>query len=206
MIVWGIAILIGAILAFAAAATVSPRPVPATPTAATAEPLLAFELDRLFRSDRTAAQVGNDTELRAQAARILTSGLGHAGMAPEDHAYLVRLVEARTGLPQPEAEARVQRAIDQAAKAIKRARTSAVILAFMTAASLMSELPQHGWGQPRVVNIAMGQSTTYFGGAVRWIEGFSFNRSQGPYAVGLGIFLPLAHPTERAPARRGDRS
>ena len=137
LIVWGIAILIGAILAFAAAATVSPRPVPTTPTAATAEPLLAFELDRLFRSDRTAAQAGNDTEVRAQAARILTSGLGHAGMAPEDHAYLVRLVETRTGLPQPEAEARVQRAIDQAAKAIKRARTSAVILAFMTAASLM---------------------------------------------------------------------
>ena len=137
LIVWGIAILIGAILTLAAAATLSPRPVPTTPTAATSEPLLAFELDRLFRSDRPALQAGNDTEIRAQAARILTSGLGHAGMAPEDHAYLVRLVEVRTGLPQPEAEARVQRAITQAAEAIKRARTSAVILAFMTAASLM---------------------------------------------------------------------
>ncbi len=135
--VWGIAILIGAILAFTAAATVAPRSIPTTPTAATAEPLLAFELDRLFRSDRTTVQAGNDTEARAQAARILTSGLGHTGMAPEDHAYLVRLVEARTGLPPPEAEARVQRAITQAAEAIKRARSAAVILAFMIAASLM---------------------------------------------------------------------
>jgi hypothetical protein len=134
LVVWGIAILIGAILAFTAAATVAPRNTPTTPTT---EPLLAFELDRLFRSDRTAAQAGNDTEARAQAARILTSGLGHAGMAPEDHAYLVRLVEARTGLPQPEAEARVQRAIAQAAEAVRRARSAAVILAFMTAASLM---------------------------------------------------------------------
>ena len=81
LIVWGMAILLGAILAFAAAATLSPRPVLTTPTAATAEPLLAFELDQLFRSDRAAAQAGNDAEVRAQTARILTSGLGHAGMA-----------------------------------------------------------------------------------------------------------------------------
>src|SRR5579872_6474100 len=125
LIVWGLAILIGAILALTAAATVAPRPAPTTPTATTAEPLLAFELDRLFRSERTTVQAGNDTEARAQAARILTSGLGHTGMAPEDHAYLVRLVEARTGLPPPEAEARVQRAIVQATEAIKRARSAA---------------------------------------------------------------------------------
>jgi hypothetical protein len=137
LVVWGIAILIGAILAFSAVATVAPRPILTSPTAATAEPLLAFELDRLFRSERTAAQAGNDTEARAQAARILTSGLGHKEMASEDRAYLVRLVEARTGLPQPEAEARVQRAIAQAAEAVRRARSAAVILAFMSAASLM---------------------------------------------------------------------
>jgi hypothetical protein len=135
LVVWGMAILIGAILAFTAAAPVAPRAV--LSAAATAEPLLAFELDRLLRSDRAPAQTGNDTEVRAQAARILTSGLGHAGMAPEDHAYLVRLVETRTGLPQPEAEARVQRTIAQAAEAIRRARSAAVILAFMTAAALM---------------------------------------------------------------------
>ena len=32
------------------------------PTAATAEPLLAFELDRLFRSDRSPTELGNDFE------------------------------------------------------------------------------------------------------------------------------------------------
>jgi hypothetical protein len=137
LVVWAMAILIGAVLAFAVAATVAPRSSLAAPTAATAEPLLAFELDRLLRSERAAVPSGNDAESRAQAARILTSGLGHTAMAPEDHAYLVRLVEARTGLPQPEAEARVQRAITNAADAVKRARSAAVILAFMTAASLM---------------------------------------------------------------------
>jgi hypothetical protein len=108
-----------------------------TPTASTAEPLLALELDRLFRSDRRPADPGSDTEIRAQAARIITAGLGHSGMATDDRAYLVRLVAARTGLSQPDAETRVNQAIAQSSEAISRARHGAVILAFMIAASLM---------------------------------------------------------------------
>jgi hypothetical protein len=139
LLVWGLAIIIGVLLAFAAArpAPVAARPDPTTPTASTAEPLLAFELDRLFRSDRRPADVGNDPEIRAQAARIITSGLGHTGMAADDRAYLVRLVEMRTGLPHPEAENRVTQVIAQASDAIARARRGAVILAFMIGASLM---------------------------------------------------------------------
>jgi hypothetical protein len=58
-------------------------------------------------------------------------------MAPDDRTYLVRLVEARTGLAQPEAEGRVNMAVSQASEAISRARRGAVILAFMIAASLL---------------------------------------------------------------------
>jgi hypothetical protein len=137
LLVWGTAIIIGSFLAFAATRTVAPRADLTTPTASTAEPLLAFELDRLFRSDRRPADSGNDSEIRAQAARIITSGLGHSGMLPDDHAYLIRLVETRTGLPHPDAETRVNQVIAQAADAIARARRGAVIVAFMVGASLM---------------------------------------------------------------------
>jgi hypothetical protein len=137
LLVWGLAILIGAVLAFAATRTLAARADLTSPTASTAEPLLAFELDRLFRSDRRPADAGNDTEIRAQAARIITAGLGHTGMAPDDRAYLIRLVAARTGLPQPDAEGRVNQAIAQSSDAIAKARHGAVILAFMIAASLM---------------------------------------------------------------------
>ena len=58
-------------------------------------------------------------------------------MAPADRGYLVRLVETRTGLSQPEAESRVNQVIAQASEAIARARHGAVILAFMVGASLM---------------------------------------------------------------------
>ena len=137
LVVWGLAILIGAVLAFAATRTMAARADLTSPTASTAEPLLAFELDRLFRSDRRPADNGNDTEIRAQAARIITSGLGHTGMLPDDRAYLIRLVAARTGLSQPEAEARVNQAIAQSSEAIAGARHGAVILAFMIAASFI---------------------------------------------------------------------
>jgi hypothetical protein len=137
VLAWGIAIIIGAFLALAATKTVAPRPEMTAPTAATAEPLLAFELDRLFRSSGKPTDTGDDSQIRAQATRIITSGLGHSGIAPEDHAYLVRLVETRTGLSQPDAETRVGRAMAQSSDAVKRARRAAVVLAFMIGASLI---------------------------------------------------------------------
>jgi hypothetical protein len=111
------------------------------PTAATAEPLLAFELDRLFRSDRSPTELGNDSEIRAQAARIITTAVGHTGMEQDDRDYLVRLVQARTGLPQSEAEHRVDQVIGQAKDAIAKARHGTVILTFMIACSLLLGLP-----------------------------------------------------------------
>ena len=137
LLVWGLAIVIGALLALSATKTAPGRADLTAPSASTAEPLLAFELDQLFRSDRAPAEPGSDPELRAQAARIITSGLGHAGMANEDRTYLIHLVQVRTGLPQPDAERRVDQVIARADEAIARARHAAVILAFMIACSLM---------------------------------------------------------------------
>ena len=74
------AILMGALLTFSASRMVTGRADLTAPTTATAEPLLAFELDRLFRSDRSPAVLGNDSEIRAQAARIITAAVGRKGV------------------------------------------------------------------------------------------------------------------------------
>jgi hypothetical protein len=139
ILVWGLAILIGASLALGAARAAAPQATTNTlaPSAATAEPLLAFELDRLFRADRRPNDAV-EPDIRAQAARIITTSFGHDDMAAEDRAYLVRMVMTRTGLVQPDAERRVTEVIAQARRAIRRARANAVILAFMTAASLLA--------------------------------------------------------------------
>ena len=96
LLVWAMAVLIGALLTVALSSAISAgRATDAK--SSTSEPLFALELDQLFRSDRKPTDA-SDPELRAQAARIISSGLGDRTMASEDRAYLVRLVETRTGL------------------------------------------------------------------------------------------------------------
>ena len=99
--------------------------------------------------------------MRSQASRIITSGLGHSNIAADDRAYLVQMVAMRTGLAQQQAERRVDRALKQSSEAISRARHSAVILAFMIAASLMlgaavSWLAASAGGQHRDASVAHG--------------------------------------------------
>jgi hypothetical protein len=67
-----------------------------------------------------------------------TATSSHSGLQPDDRAYLVRLVAARTGLAAPEAERRVNDVIARASEDIKRARRSAVILAFMLGAAALA--------------------------------------------------------------------
>ncbi len=137
LLVWALAVLIGAVLAVAVSTAVTQRGTDAkSSTSSTAEPLFALELDQLFRSDRRPVDPG-DSELRAQAARIISSGLGHRTMAPEDRAYLIRLVETRTGLVATDADNRVTQTVSKSRDAVAKARRSAVILAFMVGASLM---------------------------------------------------------------------
>lgn len=140
LLAWGLAIVIGVALTWAAAATLSL----ATKTNATAAPssarteepsFLAFELDRLFRSDRLTAVSEAD---RAEAGRIIETTLGHQSIAPDDYNYLVRLVSARTGLAQADAEKRTLGTLAEAHTAASRARRSAVILAFTLAAALVA--------------------------------------------------------------------
>src|SRR6476659_8107225 len=68
VLVWGLAILIGAALVLGAVRTAAPQATgnALAPSAASAEPLLAFELDRLFRADRRPNDAV-DADMRAQA-------------------------------------------------------------------------------------------------------------------------------------------
>lgn len=138
LVAWALAVLIGAALTFAIPRTSVLRAGGTGPTASNAESFLAFELDRLLRSDRspTPADV-NDSELRAQAARIIFSSLGGTEITPDDRNYLVQTVMKRTGLAQPATEARVDKTFADSKTAVSRARRGAVILAFMISVSLL---------------------------------------------------------------------
>ena len=135
---WALAVVLVAVLAtFLGGATLSRSgsDLPSARTSA-AEPLLSYEIDRMFRPTRRPANVDLSQE-RAEAGRILLTSSSHSGMSSEDRAYLVQMVSATTGLTGPDAERRVDTAISNSQTAIARSRRSSVILAFSVAAALL---------------------------------------------------------------------
>jgi hypothetical protein len=135
---WAIAVvltvLVSALIAGAAATRSAPTQM--APSATAAEPLLSYELDRLFRPARRTQNAETAME-RAEAGRILLTSSSHSGIATEDRTYLVQLVGAVTGLAGPDAERRVDNVIASSKTAIARSRRSAIIAAFSIAASVL---------------------------------------------------------------------
>ena len=135
---WALAVVLGAILTAligSAALTRAPNVQPAASSSA-AEPMLSYELDRMFRPARRAPAAESPTE-RAEAGRILLTSSGHDGVTTEDRTFLVQLVGSVTGLAGADAERRVDTAIANSKTAINRSRRSAIIVAFSIAASIL---------------------------------------------------------------------
>jgi hypothetical protein len=88
-----------------------------------ANPLTAA-VDTLFRSDRMEGRSPED--LRAETARLLGSAALHGGdLSADDRSYLARLIAARTGLSQQDAEARVNQTLEAVRTAGDKARAAA---------------------------------------------------------------------------------
>jgi hypothetical protein len=137
LLVWALAVVIGGLLAWgtASAITAVRSSIATADRPTTGEPaFLALELDRLFRSERRPERA--DPDARAEAGRIILTGIGRRDVTTDDRAQLVRLVAARTGLAQPEADRRVAQSLQEARQAARRIRASGVIVGFMAAASL----------------------------------------------------------------------
>jgi hypothetical protein len=151
LLVWGGAMIVGAVLALsgigaaasmagnaAATATIAASNV-AEDEANLADPN-AYFVDTLFRSETPSADTGI---ARDEAGRIFAqAALGDGTVADEDRAYLTNVVAANTGLAPEEAQARVDQVIanveaarQEAIEAARVARNTAIIAAFLLAAS-----------------------------------------------------------------------
>ena len=141
LLVWALAVALGALLASVAAAAVAATSAPAAslPNTTAGEPLIAYDLDRFFRTQQTPPSAGDMSYSRAEAARIAMRAAARENRKdlPEDRAQLVRIVAARTGLTGPEAEARVTDFVERSTTAIRKARRSAIVVGFMTAAGVL---------------------------------------------------------------------
>jgi hypothetical protein len=136
LLVWAVGVVLSVALLWATAATFTAANNAASPPreAAGAPGFLAYELDRLFRSERRLEPVAAD--VRAEASRLLTKGIGRQEMPSEDRTHLVRVVAGATGLPAADAERRVIQVLTEARNSTSQARRTAVILGFAAAAAL----------------------------------------------------------------------
>jgi hypothetical protein len=148
LLVWAGAAIVGATLAVsgvgAAINTAGAAAATVTEAASTAEGAIdpnAYFVDTLFRSEQPA----DAATARAEANRIFAQAALTGAPVPEaDRTYLASLVAANTGLAPEDATARVNEVIAnidaaraQAVEAARVARNTAVIAAFIIAASLL---------------------------------------------------------------------
>jgi len=96
-------------------------------------------VDTLLRSDApAAANAGNAQDTRGEMARLFTASFRDGGdLKPADRTYVAKVVAARTGLSQADAEKRVNDVVTQVKADTDAARRATAQLAFWLVASLL---------------------------------------------------------------------
>jgi len=85
---------------------------------------MGYYVDAMFRSERPDA-TADGTDTKAETARILARRVANGSLSNADEIYLTQRVAARTGLPQDEAERRVNDVIAQIDAAEAKTREAA---------------------------------------------------------------------------------
>ncbi|WP_159009419.1 hypothetical protein [Bradyrhizobium sp. S69] len=141
-IAWALASVLGAVLlASPAGSLISGGASGATQGAAAASrsgPMDGY-VDTLLRSDTPASQNGgNASESRGEMLRLFTSSFRNGGeLKPGDREYVSKVVAARTGLSQADADKRVNEVVTQAKADLDATRKATAQLAFWLTASLL---------------------------------------------------------------------
>jgi hypothetical protein len=174
-LVWGTGVLFSALLVFATAGAAARTGAEvagkaAASVAGTADPMDAV-IDTMLRPTvaaqaqapvpppaaatqpaprpRTAAAPAGADESRTEISRIMASALASGGLTSENRAYLAQVIVQRTGLPQSEAERRIDAAVNAAREAADKARKAAILTGFVTAAGLILSLGAAWWAAMR---------------------------------------------------------
>jgi hypothetical protein len=142
-LVWSVGIVAGALLVMVATITTAQVGAQvASSAAAQSDTVLAPATDTLLRSSPTAtAPTAATAQLdRDEVARVLATSVANGLMSGNDRTYLAQKVAQRAGVPQDEAEKRVDTAFADAQRAVEKARKAAVLTGLLTASALLISL------------------------------------------------------------------
>jgi len=76
-------------------------------SASTSSPVSAYSVDKLFRSTGSSGSGATSTDPRIETGHIIANALTNDSVPDADRTYLIEQVAARTGIPQADAQARV---------------------------------------------------------------------------------------------------
>ena len=139
-IAWALASVLGAVLlASPAGSLISGGASGVTQSAASRSGPMDGYVDTLLRSDNPASQAaGSGNETRGEMLRLFSSSFRSGSeLKPADREYVSKVVAARTGLSQADADKRVNEVVTQAKADIDAARKATAQLAFWLTASLL---------------------------------------------------------------------
>ena len=129
-------ILAGASAGLAPAAATA---APADPTETYVDALLRAEPAQASPTNPQASAQGDNANVRRELGRIIAPALARGGdVAAADRTYAAKVVAARTGLSQTDAEKRVSDVTAQAKKAADDARRNAASMALWFAAAMLA--------------------------------------------------------------------
>jgi hypothetical protein len=143
-VAWALATVLGVILLASPAASLVGATVggvtqgAAMSSTSTSNPMEGY-IDALLRPGAPAAtNQGNNQETRGELTRLFGSDVRNGNdLKPADREYVAKLVAARTGLSQPDAEKRVNDVVTQAKADLDATRKATAQLAFWLVASLL---------------------------------------------------------------------
>jgi len=155
LLVWAVGVSLGAVVAAWLAMAGASGLATVAGQAASNPNAVEYYVDRLMRADPAAPVAAPDTSStgasdRSQAqsqqiARVLTMSLGATKLDDSDRSFLAREVTARTGLPQAEAEKRVDETVATLKAQADKARRYGILFAFLAAASLLISATAAWW-------------------------------------------------------------
>jgi hypothetical protein len=135
LIMWAVNIVIGVVLAgWITAAGVSGVVSIASNTGA-----MDYYAERLMRSEAATGTpaVSSDAQYNSQIGRVLSRNVAARTVDETDRTYLAREISSRTGLAEADAQKRVDDTLATLKAQAETARRFGVLLAFLTAASLL---------------------------------------------------------------------
>jgi len=143
-VTWALATLVGAAVLASAVGAVSEKGIEAASRATSSaakgvatsvsDSVMPYDVDRLLRSPGNTKNASEADE-KAEVTRILTKGISTGEISAEDRDYLSKLVAARTGISETDAQKRVDDVIATEKEAEVKVRQAADVARKATAAT-----------------------------------------------------------------------